>query len=58
MSEGVARVHRARSSLKRAEQPQANTMGRFFFGSVSFVRTKEMNSSMKDEKIRLNQENK
>jgi len=25
-------------------------MGRFFFGSVSFVRTKEMNSSMKDEK--------
>jgi len=54
----VQRVHRARSSLKRAEQPQANTMGRFFFGSVSFVRTKEMNSSMKDEKIRLIQENK
>jgi len=24
-------------------------MGRFFFGSVSFVRTKEMNSRMKRE---------
>ena len=50
MSEGVARVHRARFRLKRAEQPQANTMGRLFFGSVSFIRIKEMNSSMKDEK--------
>jgi len=26
-------------------------MGQFFFGSVSFVRTKEMNSPMKDEKL-------
>jgi len=51
MSEGAARVHRARFRLKRAEQPQANTMGRFFFGSVSFIRIKEMNSSMKDEKL-------
>jgi len=51
MSEGVARVHRARFRLKRAETPQANTTGRFFFGSVSFVRTKEMNSPMKGETI-------
>jgi hypothetical protein len=39
----------ARFRLKRAEQLQANTSGRLFFGSVSFVSTKEMNSSMKDE---------
>jgi len=30
---------------------EGQPVGRFFFGSVSFVRTKEMNSSMKDEKL-------
>jgi len=50
------RVRRARFRLKRAEQPQANTTGRLFFGSVSFVRTKEMNSPMKGEKHGLIQE--
>jgi len=36
------------TEARRAAEGQH--MGRFFFGSVSFVRTKEMNSPMKGEK--------
>jgi hypothetical protein len=39
------------TEARRAAEGQH--MGRFFFGSVSFVRTKEMNSPMKGEKHSL-----
>jgi len=32
-------------------------MGRLFFGSVSFIRIKEMNSPMKGETLALGQQN-
>ncbi|HDZ79198.1 MAG TPA: hypothetical protein ENH39_07830 [Gammaproteobacteria bacterium] len=40
------------TEARRAAEGQP--MGRFFFGSVSFVRTKEMNSPMKGEKTHEN----
>jgi len=54
MSEGVARVHTPPAYPSIAGNPKGKHVGRLFFGSVSFIRIKEMNSRMKREKLRLN----
>ncbi len=43
------RVSHPASSSEHRREPEGQACGRFFFGSVSFVRRKEMNSPMKGE---------
>ncbi|GMR06254.1 MAG: hypothetical protein BMS9Abin25_0839 [Gammaproteobacteria bacterium] len=50
LSEGEARVSHPAGSIEHRREPEGQACGRFFFGSVSFVRTNEMNSPMKGEK--------
>ncbi len=46
LSEGEARVSHPAGSIEHRREPEGQACGRFFFGSVSFVRRKEMNSHM------------
>jgi len=54
LSDSEFHIPPARLSI--AGNPKGKHVGRFFFGSVSFVRTKEMNSPMKGEKHGSTQE--